>query len=205
MNVLIVDDHPVVIAGCRALFDAARNIDIIDASDERSGYRAFCKAKPDVTVIDVNLPGLSGFELLKKIMREDSEARVIMFSMNDDPAFAVRAMEGGAKGYVSKNDDPDLLVQAVRNVARGKTFVTPRIAKRLAISSSTIRANPGASLSSRELEILRLLGRGNKILEIAIALDLSYKTVANVTSEMKRKLEAKNHSDLVRISVEMGL
>ena len=205
MNVLIVDDHPVVIAGCRSLFADVRDVDIVDAADEKSGFRTFCKTRPEVTVIDINLPGMSGFELLGRILDEDPKARIIMFSMNDDPAFALRAIESGAQGYLSKNDDPDFLVQAVKQVAKGNRFVTPHLAKTLAFSSAAIRANPRSQLSARELELLRMLGRGNKIAEIAEAMDISYKTVANVTSEMKRKLSAKNHSDLVRIAVDMKL
>jgi DNA-binding NarL/FixJ family response regulator len=205
IRVLIIDDHPVVLSGCRSLFAGDSTIRIEEAADAKSGHRVFAQKKPDVTVIDINLPDVSGFELMRRIRKDDPEARIIMFSMNDDPAFVVRAIELGAQGYVSKGDDPRLLVKAVRKVAAGDHFISPQLAEAVTFSGAVIKANPATQLSSRELEILRLLGRGDKIVEVAKALDISYKTVANTTSLLKQKLAAKNHSDLIRIAVEMGL
>jgi DNA-binding NarL/FixJ family response regulator len=205
IRVLIVDDHPVVLSGCRSLFSSDPTVRIEEATDAKSGHRAFMQKKPDVTVIDINLPDVSGFELMRRIRKDDPEARIIMFSMNDDPAFVVRAVEMGAQGYVSKGDDPRVLVKAVRKVAAGENFISPQLAEAVTFSGATIKASPATQLSPRELEILRLLGRGDKIVEVAEALDISYKTVANTTSLLKQKLGAKNHSDLIRIAVEMGL
>jgi DNA-binding NarL/FixJ family response regulator len=204
-KVLIVDDHPVVLSGCRALFAGDASVRIDEAGDAKSGHRAFVQKKPDVTVIDINLPDVSGFELMRRIRKEDPEARIIMFSMNNDPAFVVRAVEMGAQGYVSKGDDPRVLVKAVRKVAAGENFISPDLAEAVTFSGAAIKANPASQMTARELEILRLLGRGDKIVEVADALDISYKTVANTTSLLKQKLGAKNHSDLIRIAVEMSL
>ena len=202
---LIVDDHPVVWSGCRALFAGDSSIRIDEAGDAKSGHRAFSQKKPDVIIIDINLPDVSGFELMRRIRKDDPDARIIMFSMNDDPAFVIRAVEMGAQGYVSKCDDPRLFVRAVRKVAAGDQFITPHLAEAVTFSSAAIKANPVSQMTPRELEILRLLGRGDKIAEVADALEISYKTVANTTSLLKQKLGAKNHSDLIRIAVEMGL
>src|ERR1700704_6823453 len=109
-KVLIVDDHPVVLSGCRSLFASDASVKIDEAGDAKSGYRAYLTRKPDVTVIDINLPDVSGFELMRRIRKEDPDAKIIMFSMNNDPAFVVRAVEMGAQGYVSKADYPRLLV-----------------------------------------------------------------------------------------------
>jgi DNA-binding NarL/FixJ family response regulator len=204
-RILIVDDHPVVLSGCRALFASDSSIRVDEAGDAKSGHRAFVQKKPDVTIIDINLPDVSGFELMRRIRKDDPEAKIIMFSMNDDPAFVVRAVEMGAQGYVSKGDDPRLFVKAVRKVAAGDQFITPQLAEAVTFSSAAIKANPVSQMTPRELEILRLLGRGDKIVEVADALEISYKTVANTTSLLKQKLGAKNHSDLIRIAVEMGL
>ena len=111
----------------------------------------------------------------------------------------------GAQGYVGKGDDPRALVKAVRKVAAGDNFISPQLAEAVTFSGASIKANPASQISARELEILRLLGRGDKITEVADALDISYKTVANTTSLLKQKLGAKNHSDLIRIAVEMDL
>jgi len=204
-KVLIVDDHPVVLSGCRSLFAGDPSVKIEEASDAKTGHRAFIQKKPDVTVIDINLPDVSGFELMRRIRKDDPGARIIMFSMNHDPAFVVRAVELGAQGYVSKADDPRVLVKAVRKVAAGDNFISPQLAEAVTFSGAAIKANPASQMTARELEILRLLGRGDKIVEVADALGISYKTVANTTSLLKQKLGAKNHSDLIRIAVEMGL
>jgi DNA-binding NarL/FixJ family response regulator len=204
-RVLIVDDHPVVLSGCRSLFASDSSVIIDEATDARSGHRAYVSRKPDVTVIDIKLPDVSGFELMRRIRKDDPDAKIIMFSMNDDPAFVVRAIELGAQGYVSKGDDPRMLVKAVRKVAAGINFVSPQLAEAVTFSAASIKANPASQMTAREMEVLRLLGRGDKIVEVADALEISYKTVANTTSLLKQKLDAKNHSDLVRIAVEMGL
>jgi DNA-binding NarL/FixJ family response regulator len=180
-------------------------VKIEEAADAKSSYKAYASRKPDVTVIDINLPDVSGFELMRRIRKDDPDAKIIMFSMNDDPAFVVRAVEYGAQGYVSKTDDPRILVKAVRKVAGGDNFISPQLAEAVTFSGAAIKANPASLMSARELEILRLLGRGDKIVEVADALSISYKTVANTTSLLKQKLGAKNHSDLIRIAVEMGL
>jgi DNA-binding NarL/FixJ family response regulator len=203
--VLIVDDHPVMVSGCSAVLAVNPSIRVIAARDVQSGFEAYLSKKPDVSIIDINLPDLSGFELLRRIKREDADAAVIMLSMNDDPAFVLRAVDLGAAGYVSKSDDPKHILSAVEAVSVGEKFISPQLAKSVTFASASIRSNPSARLSSRELEILRLLARGSKIDEAARSLDISYKTVANTTSLMKQKLGAKNHSDLIRLAIEMGL
>ena len=205
ISVLIVDDHPVVLSGCRSLFASDSTVKIHVATDAKSGHRAYFSLKPDVTVIDIKLPDVSGFELMRRIRKDDADARIIVFSMSDDPAFVVRAIELGAQGYVCKGDDPRMLVKAVRKVAAGDNFISPTLAEAVTLSGAAIKANPASQMTARELEILRLLGRGDKIVEVAGALEISYKTVANSTSLLKQKLGAKSHSDLIRIAVEMGL
>jgi DNA-binding NarL/FixJ family response regulator len=204
-KVLIVDDHPVVISGCRSLFASDKSVKIEEAGDAKSGFRLFVQRKPDVTVIDIKLPDLSGFELMRQIRKKDPHAKIIVFSMNSDPAFVMRAVEMGAQGYLSKSENPRLFVKAVRKVANGEKFVSAHLAESVALSSGSVRNSPSSQMSTRELEILRLLRRGNKIVEVADTLGISYKTVANTTSLLKQKLGAKNHSDLIRIAVEINL
>jgi len=205
LDVLIVDDHPVVISGCRSLFANAPDISLSEASNEKAGHEAYLEIRPDISIIDINLPGLSGFELLRRIREEDPAAKIIVFSMNDEPAFVVRAIELGANGYVSKGDDPQHLLTAVRSVANGQNFVAPHLAQAVTFSQASVRASPASQLSPKELEILRLLSHGKNIAEVAETLDISYKTVANSTSRLKQKLGARSHSDLIRFAVEMKL
>jgi len=205
MRVLIVDDHPVVITGCRALFSSDPSVEILEASDAKEGHHAYLQKRPDVTVVDVMLPDLTGFELARRIRKVDPVAKIVVFSVSEDPAFVARAVEMGIQGYVSKSDDPRLLAKAIRKVAAGERFVSPRLAEATTFAGAAIKASPLTQMRPLELEILRLLRRGDRISEVASELGVSYKTVANTTSMLKTKLGAKSHSDLVRIAVEIDL
>ena len=205
MRVLIVDDHPIVASGCRALFADDPEIIILEAPDAESGERVFAARHPHVCVIDINLPTVSGFELARRILARDESARIIMFSMNDDPAFAARAIEIGARGYVSKSGDPYELVEAIREVSNGGTYLPPAIARSIAFAGPTYAKNPLSKLNSREMEILRLLSTGKSLSEIAWLVHSSYKTVANTSSIMRQKLGVRTSAELVRLAIESNL
>jgi DNA-binding NarL/FixJ family response regulator len=203
--VLIVDDHPLVISGCQLILGGDPSIEVISADNEKSGFQAFASRRPDVTIVDINLPDLSGFELLRRIRKQSPEAAVIVMSMNDDPTFVLRSIELGAMGFISKSGDPRFILKAVRQVAKGETFLAPELAKAVTFSGSVLRADPKSQLNTRELEALRLLARGLKIGEMADILGISYKTVANTTTLLKQKLGARGRSDLMRIAIDMDL
>jgi two-component system, NarL family, invasion response regulator UvrY len=201
LRVLIVDDHPIVISGCRALLEADPGVEVIEAQDGASGFAAFFDLKPDVAVIDINLPGHSGLELLRRIIDEAPEARLIVFSMNDDPIVAARAIQAGAKGYIAKNDDPALFAGAVRQVAGGGLYLHPEMARQIAFLRAGGNTHELSSLNPREVEILRLLAAGRTMAQIADLLDVSYKTVANNCTQLKQKLGARSAMDLMRIAL----
>jgi two-component system, NarL family, invasion response regulator UvrY len=205
MRVLIVDDHPIVASGCRALLAGEGEILLLEASDAESGERAFANEHPDISVIDINLPTVSGFELARRILSRDAEARIIMFSMNDDPIFAARAIEIGAKGYVSKSGDPHDLVEAIRQVGKGGTYLPTAIARSIAFAGPSFAQSPLSKLTPREMEILRLLGAGKSLSEIAWLVHSSYKTVANTSSIMRQKLGVRTSAELVRLAIERGV
>jgi DNA-binding NarL/FixJ family response regulator len=205
LRVLIVDDHPIVVSGCRAMLADEPNIVVNDAADADSGEAAFADDPSQLCVIDINLPGVSGFELARRVLRRDADARIIMFSMNDDPIFAARAIETGAKGYVSKSGDPGDLVSAIRAVAEGGTFLPPSLAQSLAFAGPTFASSRLAKLTSREIEILRLIGAGKSLTEIAWMINTSYKTVANTSSIIRHKLGVRSSSELVRVAIESRL
>jgi two-component system, NarL family, invasion response regulator UvrY len=202
VRVLIVDDHPIIVSGCRALLEGEPEIEVIEAQDSAAGFTAFFSQKPDVSVIDINLPGYSGLELLRRILEREPEARLIIFTMNDDPTVAARAIESGAKGYIAKNDDPALFVDAIKTVAGGGRYLHPEMARRIAF----LRADPSpdalSNLSPRELEILRLLAAGRTTGQIADLLNVSYKTIANNCTQLKQKLGARSAMDLMRIALD---
>jgi two-component system, NarL family, invasion response regulator UvrY len=201
LRVLIVDDHPIVISGCRALLETDPDVEVLEAQDGGSGFAAFFDSRPDVAVIDINLPGHSGLELMRRIIDRAPEARLIVFSMNDDPVIAARAIEAGAKGYIAKNDDPALIAEAVRRVANGGLYLHPEMARQIAFLRAGANADAISSLSPRELEILRLLAGGRTMAQIADLLNVSYKTVANNCTQLKQKLGARSAMDLMRIAL----
>lgn len=205
MQVLIVDDHPVVISGCRVMLSPHPDVKVIDAHNSEDALNLYISARPDVVVIDVNLPGLSGFVLTRRILQHDPEARIVIFTMSDDPIFAARAIENGAKAFVSKCEDPARFIAAIRAVAKGMTFLVPEMAQKLAFFEPYRRGDFLNKLDARELEILRLLHNGKSMAEIAGVIKVSYKTVANSCTMLKRKLGARTLLDLVRIAVENKL
>ena len=205
MRVLIVDDHPIVISGCRVLLESDPGVEVFEASDSETGYSAYCVRRPDIAIIDLNLPGPSGLELVRRILQREPLAKIIIFSMNDDPAVVARVLEVGAKGYITKGDDPALLPGAVKSVAEGGVYLRPEMASEIAFLHAGAKATKISDLSLRELEILRLMAAGRTIAEIAKQFDLSWKTIANHRTELKRKLGARNAMDLMRIAFDAKL
>jgi len=202
MRVLIIDDHPMVIAGCRGMLSGQPDIEVIEAHDADEALDAHASAAPDVIVLDINLPGVSGFELLRRMLKRNPNSKIIIFTMNDDPVFAARSIEQGARGYIAKNEDPTLFIKAIRAVASGERYLSNSLALKLAFSDQKLGGAPLDALNGRELEILRNLADGKDMTEIAYIMKISYKTVANSCSLLKRKLGARSRADLIRIAVE---
>lgn len=201
MKVLVVDDHPIVISGLVALFAEHQDMDVVSGRDAEEGQRLFEAERPDVSVIDINLPVVSGFDLARKLLARDPDARMLFFSMNDDPMLAVEALDTGAKGFVSKNDDPAYFREAILAVARGETWLSPALVQEVALIRSS--ASRQARLSSREIEVLRLLTAGLSMSEIASRLDVSYKTIATTSAAIRVKLKARTPAEMVRIAMAM--
>lgn len=202
MRVLIIDDHPMVIEGCRGMLSGQPDIEVFEAHDADEAMEAHASASPDVVVLDINLPGVSGFELLRRLLKRSPAAKVIVFTMNDDPVFAARSIDQGARGYLAKNEDPKAFIKAIRAVAAGERYLSNNLALKLAFSDQNLAKNPLDSLTGREIEILRNLAEGKDMAEIAHVLKVSYKTVANNCLLLKRKLGARSKADLLRIAVE---
>jgi len=205
MRLLIVDDHPIVRAGLRRLFAADPSWRIAEAASGREAVAAYREAPPDLVLLDLNLPGISGIEVLGRLLIEDPRARVVVISMYDSPLYVARVLEAGARGYVSKNAPPEQILEAVRRVASGRTYVEPEMAQELALGNVNAAANPLSQLSARDIEILRLLADGKSLTEIAGAIGVSYKTVANQCSQLKAKLTTPRMADLIRLAIACGL
>ena len=204
MKFLLVDDHAVVRSGLRRLLAALPGAEISEAAEGRAALAAVRAAPPDVVLLDLNLPGLGGLELLRRLLLEHPAARVMVLSMHAEALYAARALQAGAAGYLSKNASPEELLEAVRRVAAGGRYIENEIAQELALQTAAT-GNPVERLTSRDLEILRLLGSSQSLAQIAEALGVSYKTVANACSGIKAKLGVARTGDLVRLSIEMGI
>jgi two-component system, NarL family, invasion response regulator UvrY len=201
-SILLIEDHPIVRAGCRRLLQGHDDFEIIEASSAADGLRLNRERRPQLVVLDLNLPDSSGLDVLRQLLEETPEAKVIVFSMYEDPAFVSRALEAGAIGYVTKSDDPETLLDAIDNARSGEIRLGHRVAQKLALMHLQAREDPLNGLSARESQVLELLGDGRNLSEIAAHLDISYRTVANISSQLKNKLGVGTASALVKLAVE---
>jgi two-component system, NarL family, invasion response regulator UvrY len=203
MRILLVEDHAIVRDGLKRLLGGLAEAQVAEAADGRQALAIARAEAIDLIVLDLNLPGLGGLELLRRLQGL-SEAKILVLSMHAEPLYAARALDAGAAGYVSKNASPDELIAAVQRVAAGGRYVEGEIAQALALQGAALGA-PIGQLSAREMEIMRLLAGGASLAEIAEALGVGYKTVANTASQMKVKLGVARTADLVRLAIETGV
>lgn len=198
MKILLIDDHAVVRAGLRQLLIATTGAEVREAADGPAALAALEAWRPDLAILDLGLPGQGGLSLLPGLVR--AGLRVLVLSMHAEPIYARRAIEAGALGYVTKGAAPDELIEAVRLVGQGRRYIEQRIAQELALLGVGGRLQ---RLTPRDLEIVRLLAAGRSMTDIAAALGVSYKTVANTTGLIRAKLGVARTADLVRLAVEM--
>jgi len=204
-RLLIVDDHPIVRAGLRRLLAAEPGVEIREAADGKAALTVFREQRPNLVVLDLNLPGTGGIEMISRLKAADPGVRVLILSMHDDLMHVTRALQAGAAGYVSKHAPPDEILTAIRRVAAGQTYVEHDIAEELVFANLRAPPHPLQDLSSRDLEILRLLAEGRTLPEIADTVGISYKTAANSCSRIKAKLGAASTADLIRIAIRSRL
>lgn len=202
MKVLLVDDHAVVREGVRRLLSELPAVDIAEAGSGPEALASFRRDRPDVVLLDLNLPGMTGLELLRRLKAEDERAAVVVLSMHAEPLYAQRALQGGARGYVSKSAPAEELVAAIERVAAGGRYVERELADELSLQAAP-GGDPLSQLTVRESDILRLLGEGMSLSGIAESLGVAYKTVANALSTIKQKLGVERTADLIRLSVEL--
>jgi DNA-binding NarL/FixJ family response regulator len=201
-RILLIDDHAVVRAGCRLLLQRRPAVEILDAGSAAEGVQLNAERQPKLVVLDLSLGESSGFDIMQRMHADNPAGQILVFTMHEDAALAARAMEAGAVGYASKNDGPDTFLDAVDTVLRGDIYLSPAMAKKLALRHIRAGDNPLRSLSRRELDVLRLFGAGESLAEIADELKLSYRTVANSVSQIKRKLNVATNARLLRLAIE---
>ncbi len=202
MRVLLIEDHPIVRSGCRRLLQGREGMEVMEASTGAEGL-AQCEAgSPDVVVLDLNLPDMSGFALLERIHAGMPDKPVVVFSMYEDPAFVARALEAGARGYIAKSDNPDVLPEAVEAVAKGDIYLGAAVAQRVALMNLRGARGRLEGLSAREMDVMALLRQGKSLTEIAAHLNASYRTAANIVAQLRAKLDVPSTGALIKLALE---
>jgi two-component system, NarL family, invasion response regulator UvrY len=200
-RIMLVDDHAIVRAGFRRLLEQQVDCQVVaEAGDAESAYALFVEHQPDVVVLDLSMPGVSGLELVRRMTIREPAARILVFSMHEDPLLAERALQLGARGFVTKSSAPEVLASAVADIMAGKVALSPDIAQALALFKVTGEGDPLTALNTREFEIFGLIARGQTVASIASLLSLSAKTVANYHSLIKQKLGITSDVELVLLA-----
>jgi two-component system invasion response regulator UvrY len=201
-SIMLVDDHAVVREGYRCLIEKHKDLTVVaEAPDGQTAYRLYKQLKPDVVVLDLSMPGKGGIEIVRQLRQWDASARVLVFTMHQNAAYALQAFQAGAKGYVTKCSAPDLLVGAIRDVAAGKTAISPDVSHALALARISDDRDLLESLTAREFDIFRMLTDAKSVAEIATTLNLSPKTVSNYHYLIKSKLGATSDIELVHLAL----
>jgi len=215
IQVILCDDHALIRRGIRDTLSDAADIQVVGEAADYGELRTLmrklsgdsARAAPcDVLVLDINLPGRSGLDVLHVLKDEGTTVKVLIVSMYPEDQYAIRALRAGAHGYVNKGGDPQLLVQAVRTVAQGRKYVTPEIAQMLVESLTAPAAgNLHQKLSDRELQTLVMIASGKRLADIAEQLTLSPKTVSVYRARVLEKLQLGNNAELTVYAIRNGL
>ncbi len=203
IRIVLADDHAVVRSGLRMLLDHERDFEVVaEAGDLEAAQRYVRGHHPDVLVLDLNMPGGSSLEAIPSIREQMPQTQIVVLTMQQEPAFARRALGAGAIGYVLKEAADDELVQAVRRAAAGESYLNPRLGARLA---SEPPPGPPDDLSEREVDVLRLIALGHTNAEIAGKLYLSVRTVETHRAHIQQKLNLSSRAELVGYALKRGL
>jgi DNA-binding NarL/FixJ family response regulator len=205
-SVLLVDDHPFMRAGLAQLIERQPDLQVSgEAGNPAEAFQALAKAKPDLVLTDLTMPGRSGLEFIKDIKAMEPTLPILVVSMHDEAVFAERALRAGARGYIMKEAGGENLLAAIRQVLRGEVYVSLRMSARILDNLSARKprgsSSPIEKLTDREFEIFQLIGQGKSTRDIAGQLHLSPKTVDVHRSHLKEKLELKDATALVRHAV----
>jgi two-component system invasion response regulator UvrY len=211
IKVILCDDHALIRRGIRDTLSDSSDIEVIGEAGDYGELRSLMRTlgpdkECDVLVLDINMPGRSGLDVLHALKDEGATLRVLIVSMYPEDQYAIRALRAGAYGYVNKGGDPQVLVQAVRTVAQGRKYVTPEIAQMLVESlTAPVTEQAHQKLSDRELQTLVMIASGKRLSDIAEELTLSPKTVSVYRARVLEKLALANNSELTVYAIRNGL
>jgi two-component system, NarL family, invasion response regulator UvrY len=202
VKILMIEDHPIVRDGCRLILNGRADFQVAEASTAAEGIAANREFEPDVVILDLGLRDSSGFDMIPTLLADNEAARIVIFSMNETARFVRRALDMGARGYLTKNDDPNTILAAIDKVRGGGMYLGQSVAQALALANLEPAADPLRGLSGREKQVVALLGEGKSLAEIAAGLDIGYKTVANIVATIKQKLGIATSVALIKFAVE---
>ncbi len=208
INVLLADDHSIVRAGLRRIVEESGDMAVVaEASDGREAIRLVREHRPDVAVIDISMPEIGGLEVIHRLRPEFPGLPILILTMHEEQQYAVRVIEAGAMGFITKKSAPEQLVKAIRKVHGGTRFLTEEAAEYLALHVAKGQAgkSPLDLLSARELQVLRRLAMGHTNREIAQAYNISIKTVDTYRLRLLKKLELRNNAELSRFAIQNRL
>ncbi|NQY36828.1 MAG: UvrY/SirA/GacA family response regulator transcription factor [Alteromonadaceae bacterium] len=207
INVLLVDDHELVRTGIRKILDEVKGLKVIGETQTGEEAVQFCrKNQPDVVLMDMNMPGIGGLEATKKIIRYSPDIKVIVLTVYSEDPIPTKVMQIGAAGYLTKGAGTDEMVNAIRAVNSGQRYITPEIAQKMALNQfKSAEENPFNSLSERELQIMLMVTRGEKVPYISEQLSLSTKTINSYRYRMFEKLNVSNDVELTHLAIRYGM
>ncbi|MDP3010823.1 MAG: response regulator transcription factor [Methylococcales bacterium] len=208
INVLLVDDHAVVRTGYKTYLSLSEDIgEIYEADRGELACQLYIQYTPDIVLLDLSMPGIGGFETIKRLIHRDPHCKIIIFSMYDELIYATRAIKAGAKGYITKNSMPDTLITAVRRVAQGGTYIETELAQQMVISmtSGLDDSEKIKLLSPREFDIFCLLANGYTTRQVSEKLCLGYKTVCNHGTAIKEKLGIMTTAEMTLLALRERL
>ena len=208
ISILLIDDHPVVRTGYRRLLENTADMHVVaEAENGEIGYQLYLEHQPDVTILDLNMPGIGGLETIRRIKAHDPAARILVFSMLNNATIAQRSLKTGAIGFISKQSGIGEMIQAVRQVNSGKIYIESEFAASIA-QNATLKDtcdNPLGKLTNREFQIFKLIAEGNSSAQIAEKLTISPKTVSVHHANLMRKLQLQNTTQLIRIAIDQNV
>jgi two-component system, NarL family, invasion response regulator UvrY len=207
INVLITDDHPVVRRGIRQILEDDERIDMVhEASNGKELFDKLNKQIYDVILLDISLPGRSGLDLIGQIKRTQPSVAILILSIHSEEMYAIKALKAGAAGYLTKTSAPEELISAINKVSKGERYISASLADKITESVISGSERPLYQLlSSRELEVLRLLAEGKKVVQIASDLSLSPKTISTYRERLLEKLKLNTSADLIRYAIMQGI
>ena len=207
INILLVDDHELVRTGIRKILDDVKGFKVVGEAKTGEEALQYCrKSEPDVVLMDVNMPGIGGLEATKKILRFAPDVKIIVLTVHSEDPFPSKVMQIGASGYLTKGAGPDEMINAIRAVHSGQRYITPEIAQQMALSQfKSADENPFNSLSERELQIMLMVTRGERVPNISTQLSLSTKTINSYRYRMFEKLNVGNDVELTHLAIRHGM